>query len=299
MEAIINYYDRHIGDFIKDTLGLSMLEDGAYNRLLDQVYQTERPLPLDKKEIYRNARANTAPERKAVDYVLGKFFDLREDGYMQKRAQAMLEEYWDREPAEQNKRENAKVRQQRSRERRKHLFDELRALGVTPEFNASTKTLEVELSRVTSRDNNDKSNASVTRDDTATQYPVPNPQSPEGIGHPVSAQPELGAVSDSSASVKLSIAMNAAGIRTQPADPRLIALAAQGVTAETAAAACAEAKVSKPSEAIKPGYVFAILERWSADAAKLRANGAAPPGRPGAIEKFDPVAYVNRNRIMS
>lgn len=167
----MNYYERHIGDFIKDTLGLSMLEDGAYNRLLDQVYQTERPLPCDKKEIYRNARATTAAERKAVDYVLTKFFDLGPDGYMQKRAQAVLEEYWDREPAEQNKRENAKIRQQRARERRKQLFEQLRKLGVTPEFNASMKHLEAELSRVTKREENDDSHAHVTRDDTATQTP--------------------------------------------------------------------------------------------------------------------------------
>lgn len=172
----MNYYERHIGDFIKDTLGLTMLEDGAYNRLLDQVYQTERPLPADKKEIYRNARATSAAERKAVDYVLAKFFDLGPDGYMQKRAQAILEEYWDREPAEQNKRENTRDRQRRSRERRKQLFEQLRELGVTPPFNASMKVLEAELSRVTSGDSNASNNAPVTRDDTATQKPEANSQ---------------------------------------------------------------------------------------------------------------------------
>ncbi|WP_412016179.1 DUF1376 domain-containing protein, partial [Burkholderia pseudomallei] len=49
----MNFWNRHIGDLIRDTVSLSMLEDGAYNRLLDQYYQTERPLPLDKKLIYR------------------------------------------------------------------------------------------------------------------------------------------------------------------------------------------------------------------------------------------------------
>ncbi|MGT2495032.1 DUF1376 domain-containing protein [Cupriavidus basilensis] len=71
----MNYYERHIGDYIRDTVGLSMLEDGAYGRLLDQLYQTEKPLPLDRKEVYRMARATSATERKAVDYVVGKFFE--------------------------------------------------------------------------------------------------------------------------------------------------------------------------------------------------------------------------------
>ncbi|WUR15687.1 hypothetical protein E7V67_011465 [[Empedobacter] haloabium] len=72
----------------------------------------------------------------------------------------------------------------------------------------------------------------------------------------------------------LSIAMRRAGIDCQPADPRLAALAAQGVTPETAAAACAEAKGAKPGERIGLGYVVAILNRWSADAAKVQAGGA-------------------------
>ncbi|MCW0014574.1 YdaU family protein, partial [Burkholderia pseudomallei] len=36
----MNFWNRHIGDLIRDTVSLSMLEDGAYNRLLDQYYQT-------------------------------------------------------------------------------------------------------------------------------------------------------------------------------------------------------------------------------------------------------------------
>lgn len=274
----MNYYERHIGDFIKDTLGLTMLEDGAYNRLLDQIYQTERPLPCDKKEVYRLARANSAPERKAVDYVLNKFFELADDGYMQKRAQAALEEYWDREPAEQNKRENTNERQRRSRERRKHLFDELRKHGVTPAFNASMKTLETELSRVTSGDSHTFGHAPVTRDDTTTQTPDPNHQSPD-ISPPVTDQPESGAcdsVTVTPAAV-LSKVMRDFQVSANPSDPRLMALAAQGVAAETVRAACEDAKRSKPNERIPPAYVFSILERWARDATSLRAGGATDP----------------------
>lgn len=78
-------------------------------------------------------------------------------------------------------------------------------------------------------------------------------------------------------SVDLSIAMRAAGMQTQPADPRLIALAKQGVSVETVTAACEEAKRAKPGQRLGAGYILAILERWSADAMALKVAGAAAP----------------------
>lgn len=89
----MNYYERHIGDWIKDTVSLSMLEDGAYNRLIDQCYQTEKPLPLDRKEIFRAARAISKAEKDAVLYVLGKFFVETTDGFVQKRVELELVRY--------------------------------------------------------------------------------------------------------------------------------------------------------------------------------------------------------------
>lgn len=93
----MNYYERHIGDYIKSTVSLEMLEDGAYNRLIDQCYQTEKPLPLDVKEIYREARCKTPSERKAVDYVLHKFFDQTPEGYIQKRIVKEIARYQDKQ----------------------------------------------------------------------------------------------------------------------------------------------------------------------------------------------------------
>lgn len=89
----MNYYERHIGDYIRDTVSLTMLEDGAYNRLLDQYYQTERPLSLDRKMVYRLARATSAAERKAVDFVLETFFQRTDEGYTQKRVQAEIDRF--------------------------------------------------------------------------------------------------------------------------------------------------------------------------------------------------------------
>lgn len=118
--------------------------------------------------------------------------------------------------------------------------------------------------------------------DSLIPDPLPlNPDSPIPSEQPARA--------DLPTAVKLSIAFNAAGIKTQPADPRLIALAGQGVTVDTVTAACAEAKAAKPNESIGLGYVVAILTRWSADASKVQASRANAPraGAQGLNEKFN------------
>jgi len=85
----LNYYERHLGDYARDTAHLSMLEHGAYNLLLDRYYASEAPIPAD--QAHRVARARSAEERKAVDAVLAEFFTLEEGGFRQKRVQAEIE----------------------------------------------------------------------------------------------------------------------------------------------------------------------------------------------------------------
>ena len=74
-------YNRHLGDFISSTLVLTMVEEGAYSRLLDQYYICEHALPADRNMLYRLARARSASERRAVDRVIDRFFSLSEEGY--------------------------------------------------------------------------------------------------------------------------------------------------------------------------------------------------------------------------
>jgi uncharacterized protein YdaU (DUF1376 family) len=81
----MNYYEHHLGDYARDASHLSMLREGAYRRLLDVYYGRERPLPPDPDDYHDLARCVSKAERDAVDYVLRKFFDLREDGWHQKR----------------------------------------------------------------------------------------------------------------------------------------------------------------------------------------------------------------------
>jgi uncharacterized protein YdaU (DUF1376 family) len=70
----VNYYERHLGDYARDTAHLTMLEHGAYGLLLDRYYATEHGIPAD--QAHRIARARTRDERSAVDAVLTEFFTL-------------------------------------------------------------------------------------------------------------------------------------------------------------------------------------------------------------------------------
>jgi hypothetical protein len=102
-------------------------------------------------------------------------------------------------------------------------------------------------------------------------------------------------VAEPNASVRpaeLSAAMRRHSIEAQPGDPRIIAAAAAGITVETVEAACAEAKSSDPAGRIKAGFVLAIAERWTRDAAAPRPAGvASKPGFTNARDESRQRAY--------
>ena len=80
----MNYYERHLGDYAKDTAHLSMVEHGAYTLLLDRYYSTESGIPED--QAHRVARARTREEKTAVDTVLREFFTLIDGVWINQRA---------------------------------------------------------------------------------------------------------------------------------------------------------------------------------------------------------------------
>mgnify|MGYP001399035751 CR=1 FL=1 len=81
----MNYYERHLGDYAKDTAHLSMIEHGAYGLLLDRYYATESGIPA--AQAHRLARARTEDERNAVDAVLDEFFVLIDGVWINHRAE--------------------------------------------------------------------------------------------------------------------------------------------------------------------------------------------------------------------
>ena len=79
----MNYYERHLGDYAKDTAHLSMIEHGAYTLLMDRYYSTEKPIPED--QTYRVTRARSKEEKQAVDAVLEEFFTIKEGTFTKGR----------------------------------------------------------------------------------------------------------------------------------------------------------------------------------------------------------------------
>jgi uncharacterized protein YdaU (DUF1376 family) len=167
----LNYYEHHLGDWIRDTVHLSLLEEGVYRRLIDQYYIREKPLPLDLNSVYRLARANSKLEQSAVVSVLGEFFTQGGDGFHSKRCDSEIAEYHNGLPAADAKRENERERQRRARDRRKQLFATLRELGHVAPWDATTDELQTALSHATNGAGHEPVTPPVTRDNTAIQSP--------------------------------------------------------------------------------------------------------------------------------
>lgn len=85
----MNYYERHLGDYAKDTAHLTMIEHGAYSLLLDRYYSTEQGIPED--QAHRVSRARTREERAAVDAVLAEFFTITDGVWTHGRVQREIE----------------------------------------------------------------------------------------------------------------------------------------------------------------------------------------------------------------
>lgn len=76
----MNYFELYPGDYLRDTTRLSMVEHGAYLRLLMTYYAEEMPLPSDEAELFIVAGAVSSIEKAAVRKVADRFFPVAEDG---------------------------------------------------------------------------------------------------------------------------------------------------------------------------------------------------------------------------
>lgn len=81
----MNRYDRYPGDWMRDTLDLSMAEDGAYNRLVDWYYANEKPIPNEAR--FRVSRASKTSEKRCTDRILQRYFVLTENGWVHSRCE--------------------------------------------------------------------------------------------------------------------------------------------------------------------------------------------------------------------
>lgn len=135
----MNYYERHLGDYAKDTLHLSMLEHGAYTLLMDRYYSTERGIPAD--QVYRVALARSKDEKAAVDTVLTEFFTLNDGVFTKGRIEEEIEKYLSGEPEREAKKANEKNRLSKHREERSMLFKILTDAGQHATWNIGISEL--------------------------------------------------------------------------------------------------------------------------------------------------------------
>ena len=250
----MNFYKRHIGDYTKKAAHLTLLEHGIYVRLMDVYYTREEGLPEDKAARLISARSKE--ELQALARVLEEFFDLVDGMWMQNRCE------------EEIAAASAQADANRSNGKK----------GGRPK---GKKTEPEPINYPLGFDPVNENNLSQTPDSRLQT---------KDLTHRASTQPEFGAGESVEPTPvgALSMAMRSFGVMSNPADPRLMAIADQGVAVETVKAACEQAKRSKPNEPIGPAYVIAILERWAKEASELKTAGAAKPVAVGSTPQPAP-----------
>jgi uncharacterized protein YdaU (DUF1376 family) len=91
----VNYYERHIGDYLKDTAHLSLLEHGIYGRLLDVYYTREGAIPESQAERLIGVRSKE--ERAAMVNVLAEFFTVADGALHHARCDREIARYQDKQ----------------------------------------------------------------------------------------------------------------------------------------------------------------------------------------------------------
>ncbi|WP_432778176.1 YdaU family protein [Burkholderia gladioli pv. alliicola] len=298
----MNFYKRHIGDYLKDTAHLSLLEHGVYTRLLDVYYTREAGIP--EAQAARLIGARSKDELNALEAVLTEFFELVDGTWTQPRCEREINAAGPKpEDGDAPPKTGKAARQKAYRDRRKAMFDRLASLGVTLPFDASMDELQDALLRVTdasrvmpsvmpdasrvmerSASQNQNVTATISQTpDSTSQTPDITPEVPASAGGTPPAR-----------AAELSIVMRRHSIQASPHDPRVEAAAERGITPETLEAACIEAKGAKPGERIGAAYVIAIADRWAADAARPRqARSAQSPPRQTPEERRRAISEAN------
>jgi uncharacterized protein YdaU (DUF1376 family) len=138
----VNYFELYPGDYLRDTTRLSLVEHGAYLRLLMAYYSDEQPLPAEKSELFRVVSAMNSAEKAAVLSVANRFFPVAEDGFRHNaRADAEIAKAGNRMVSKGDRKSNEAQRQQRYRDRRRDMFEALHGVGLRPDFNISMDDL--------------------------------------------------------------------------------------------------------------------------------------------------------------
>ncbi len=243
----MNYYERHIGDYLKDTAHLSLLEHGIYSRLLDVYYTKEQPLA--DAEVARLIGARSKDEREALRAVLAEFFVSDGECWLQRRCEAEIERFKDKQRKAKASADARWAKGEAHTERN---------------ANASPDAMRT----------HSEGNAPRAR----PQTPDTRHQSPEEQAR-ASGDPQPAAPTPAAAICK---AVRKAGLAAvNPGDPRLLALIAQGATEAEFVGIATEAVEKSKGWA----WVLHVLQARRTEAAGIAL--AAPPTDPAAWRNDD------------
>lgn len=310
------YFEMYPGDYLKDTTRLSLIEHGAYFKLMLAYYAEEQALPESPAELYIIAGAITAGDKAAVKKVAERYFPVGDDGLRHSKrcdeqiakAQGRIAEGKGRRDARKS---NETERQARTRARRTMLFEDLRAVGVVPEglvTMAELKSLHVThvthsesvtnaaMSRVTDRDMSHPSRVTggvitgvTTGVNTGNQTPDPISITPDTSLH---TQRSLSGVTDAGRACLL---MRQAGCHsTNPSHPDLLAGLAEGVTPEAYAHTAAEGASRSPP--ISNPFAWAIKTARNRHAAGATPTNTTNSGGPNASPQLGSAEHVAEER---
>lgn len=273
------------------TSHLSMLQEGAYLRLCTWCMLHERPLPANRSDVLRIARAKGTCQERATEVVLAQFFTLQADGYHQKTADEILQ-WWHSGGAARNANSDANTRARIAalRRRRAIYVTAMAEHGIKVPSDIGMNAIRelaaknnVTLPDVTlPRASNGKSYVNCNG---VTNKPVTDTVSPYGrnsVTAPSLSGSENGEDDDRRPGPlgRAIRAMEKAGLEgVYPAHPTLSLLLDAGATPRDFTFAAEEAK------ARGKGYGWCLAAMWGRmqDAAESAKNGGkpAPPNAPG------------------
>lgn len=87
----MNYFELYPGDYLRDTSRLTMLEHGAYLRLLMAYYGEEEPLPAAHGELFVIVSAVSAADKAAVIKVADRYFPINDEDGLRHNGRADVE----------------------------------------------------------------------------------------------------------------------------------------------------------------------------------------------------------------
>lgn len=139
----MNHYPHHIGDFNTATRHLSRHERAIYRDMLDMYYDTEAPLDgSDFDRLARRLLCRDADDVAALQFLLGEFFEQRDDGHwVHHRCEREIAAFRLAQADRGVVKSNEKQRQTRSRAARSAMFSALKSRGVEVAWNAKMPEL--------------------------------------------------------------------------------------------------------------------------------------------------------------